>query len=69
MKILPLRAHHLMWLTIPRPEFYIPFSKELFIRKGYPEPWTESWLELYEEKLKGGMIKQPVVVFGQPLYI
>ena len=65
MPILPLRAHHLMCLTIPKPEFYIPISKEMFVKKDYPEPWIEAWLELYRKVRSNPELKIRVVV-GEP---
>ncbi len=65
MKILPLRAHHLMCLTIPKAEFYIPISKELFISKGYPEAWIKVWLGLYET-VRSNPDRKIRVVVGEP---
>ena len=65
MKILPLRAHHLMCLTIPGPEFYIPLSKELFVSKGYPEAWVEYWLGLYQT-VRSNPDRKIRVVVGEP---
>ena len=65
MKILPLRAHHLMCLTIPRPEFYIPLSKEMFLKKEYPKDWIENWLQLHE-KVRSNPERKIRVLFGEP---
>ena len=65
MKILPLRAHHLMCLTIPGPEFYMPLSRELFVSKDYPADWVEGWLELYKT-VRSNPDRKIRVLVGEP---
>ena len=65
MKILPLRAHHLMCLTIPKPDFYVALSEEMFLKKGYPEDWIGAWLELYK-KVRSDPDRKIRVLIGEP---
>jgi hypothetical protein len=54
-----------MCLTIPRPEFYIPLSKEMFLKKDYPEDWIQNWSELYKV-VRSNPDRKIRVVVGEP---